>query len=99
LRGEAVDAAVQLELGLHRLERTHAGATVLQHAEQHCPCGGVVRLGGGVAVVGLVEGDVCDVGFAAAAHGDVQVLPRGGWRDHNVRRVDSDALGAVGCDG
>ena len=52
-----------------------------------------------VAVVGLVERDVRDVGLPAAGHRDVEVLPRRRWRDDDVGRVDGDALGAVGGDG
>ena len=79
--------------------RRELGAAVLEDAEQHGPRGDVVRLGRGVAVVGLVERDVRDVGLAAAGHRDVEVLPRRRRGDDDVRRVDGDALGTVRGDG
>ena len=75
--------------------RRQVGAAVLEDAVQHGPRGDVIRLGRGVAVVGLVESDVRDVGVAAAGHGDVEVLPRRRRCHDDVRRVDGDALGTV----
>ena len=60
--GEAVDATVELVLGLDRLRGREVGAAVLEDAVQHGSRSDVIRLGRGVAVVGLVEGDVRDVG-------------------------------------
>ena len=97
--GEAVDAAVELVLGLDRLGGREVGAAVLEDAVQHGPRGDVIRLRRGVAVVGLVEGDVRDVGVAAAGHRDVEVLPRRRRRHDDVRRVDGDALGTMRGDG
>ena len=97
--GKAVDSAVQLVLRLHRLERRQARAAVLEYPEEHRSSGDVVRLWRRVAVVGLVESDVRDVGLAAPAHRDVEVLPSRRRGDDDMRRVDRDALGAVRGDG
>lgn len=45
--------------------------------------------------VGLVEGDVSDVGLSAVGHRDVEVLSGRGRSDDDVRRVTGDALSAV----
>lgn len=58
---------MELVLGLDRLRSREVGAAVLEDAEQHGSRSDVIRLRRGVAVVGLVEGDVRDVGGAAAA--------------------------------
>jgi hypothetical protein len=95
LGGQPVDATVEFVLSLDRPSGRQVSAAVLEDAVQHGPGGDVVRLGRRVAVVGLVEGDVRDVGLAAAGHGYVEVLPRRRRGHDDVRRVDGDALGAM----
>ena len=97
--GEAVDAAMDCVLGLHRLVRGHARAAVLEHPEEHGASRDVIRLGSRVAVVRLVESDVGDVRLPAAAHGDVEVLPGRRRCDDDVGGVDGDALGPMCGDG
>ena len=82
---QAVDAAVEFVLGLDRLGGGKIGTAVLEDAVQNGPGSDVIRLGGGVAVVGLVEGDRTAVSHART---NLATLP-GRWEavSGDVERV------------
>lgn len=84
LRGELGDGRPALLLRLDHLVGRQLSAEVLEHALQNGVGVDLVRFGRGVALVGLVEGDVGDVGVSASGHGDVEVLAGGRAGHHDV---------------